>query len=208
MSPQPAAIVLAAGASTRLGQPKQLIRIDGESLLRRTARLAAETACLPIFIVLGYEAGRMIPELAGLHVHPLVNEAWSEGMGSSLRCGAQALSRLNPQPSAALLLVCDQPRLSAAHLHALLARQAETGAAITASGYAGRAGVPAVFAASLFPELLLAQGDRGARDLIRSYAQPLETLPWSDGELDLDLPDDLERVAPVSRTPAPKESAS
>lgn len=204
MSAQPsvAAILLAAGASTRLGQPKQLISIDGETLLRRTARFAAEAGCSPIFVVLGHQADRMREELDGLDAIPLLNRDWPEGMGSSLRCGVRAVLGLSPQPSAVLLLVCDQPRLSAHHLRALLARHASAGASVTASAYARRAGVPAVFAPPLFPDLLHSHGDRGARDLIRSHAHHLQALPWPEGEFDLDLPEDLERAACGGPNPA------
>jgi len=196
-----AAVLLAAGASTRLGQPKQLIHIDGESLLRRTARLALEAGCSPVHIVLGYEADTMRSELANMPVNIVVNQNWIEGMGASLRSGMQALRTAEPQPEGVLVLVCDQPRLTADHLRELLARQADarhtTAAshrAITASSYSGRYGVPAVFSARLFPALLASQGDRGARDLIRAHAAEVQGIPWPPGELDLDSPEDLTAI--------------
>jgi len=205
-----AAVLLAAGASTRLGQPKQLIRLDGESLLHRTARLALEAGCSPIYVVLGFEAERMRPELADLTtnanqaVNIVVNENWNEGMGASIRSGMEALRTSAPQPEAVLLLVCDQPRLTAAHLTALLTRHkaAPSGSsettgshpAITASLYAGRSGVPAVFSSRLFPALLASQGDRGARDLIRAHTAEVQGIPWPPGELDLDRPEDLTTI--------------
>jgi molybdenum cofactor cytidylyltransferase len=193
-----AAVVLAAGASTRLGQPKQLVRIDGESLLHRTARLALEAGSSPVYVVLGFDAERMAGELAGLPVETVLNSAWREGMGSSLRAGMQALLRLEPHPQAVLLLVCDQPRLTAEHLRTLLKRHAAVPAdgkiAITASFYAQRQGVPAVFSGSLFSELSAASGDRGARDLIRAHAAEVEGIPWPAGELDLDRPEDLTTI--------------
>lgn len=186
-----AALILAAGASTRLGQPKQLLRLGGESLLRRTARLAIAARCAPVFVVLGYAAERMRPELDGLSATVIVNEQWTEGMGSSLRCGIAALTQSHPPPHAVLLLVCDQPRLTAEHLQTLLHRHETGSSPITASFYAQRDGVPAVLAASLFPGLLACTGDRGARDLIRSQADTVQRVPWPDGELDLDRPEDL-----------------
>jgi molybdenum cofactor cytidylyltransferase len=193
-----AAVVLAAGASTRLGQPKQLIRVDNESLLRRTARLASEAGCSPVYVVLGFQAETMCTELNGLAVEVLLNQAWHEGMGSSLRAGMQAIRSLDPQPEAFLVLVCDQPRLTADHLRELLARhnsaRAQNKVAITASVYARRAGVPAIFSAKLFPALLASQGDRGARDLIRAHAAEVQGIPWPPGELDLDRPEDLATI--------------
>lgn len=190
-----AAIVLAAGASTRLGHPKQLVRIDGESLLRRTTRLAIESGCSPVLVVLGFDAERMRPELAGLDAFPVIHPSWPEGMGSSLRCGMQALGQFVPPPPSVLILVCDQPQLSLQHLTRLLQTHQTGVAPIAASAYAGRTGVPAVFSASLFPSLLALSGDRGARDLIRRQSAPTHAIPWPDGEVDWDRPEDLSPAA-------------
>ncbi len=193
-----AAIILAAGASTRLGQPKQLIRIGGESLLHRTARIAIEAGCSPVYVVLGFEAESMRAAVADLPLETVFNPVWQEGMGSSLRAGAQQVLQLAPPAQAALLLVCDQPRLTAAHLHELLERHAAAqtmdNIAITASVYAGKTGVPAVFSAALFSELAACSGDRGARDLIRAHAAHVQAIPWPAGELDLDRPEDLSTI--------------
>jgi molybdenum cofactor cytidylyltransferase len=190
-----AAVVLAAGPSTRLGQPKQLVRIDGESLLHRTARLALEVGCSPALVVLGFEAETLRAELHGLNIDLVVNHEWHEGMGASLRSGMEALRDSDPQPHAVLILVCDQPRLTADHLRTLLARhQSARPVAITASVYARRAGVPAIFSAKLFSALLASSGDRGARDLIRAHAAEVQGIPWPAGELDLDLPEDLTTI--------------
>lgn len=190
-----AALVLAAGASARLGQPKQLLRVGGESLLRRTCRLALESGCSPVIAVIGSGAGRMRQELRGLNVSPVANPSWPEGMGSSLRCGMDTLLALDPPPDAVLLLVCDQPRLSREHLRRLLDEHRSSHAPIVASEYAGRAGVPAVFASSFFPQLAASSGDRGARDLIRNAADQARTLPWPDGAADIDRPEDLGELA-------------
>jgi molybdenum cofactor cytidylyltransferase len=187
-----AAVVLAAGASRRLGQPKQLVRVGGETLLRRTARLATEAGCCPVVVTLGFEAERMRTELAGMAVHAVVNPNWQAGMGSSLACGVRAAVTQRPEVDGLLVLVCDQPRLTGYHLRQLLERQTEDTAAITASGYAGRLGVPAVFAASLIPELEQMDGDRGAREVLaRHHAQ---AVPWPEGAFDIDLPEDLSLV--------------
>ncbi|MGA8108198.1 MAG: nucleotidyltransferase family protein [Acidobacteriaceae bacterium] len=189
-----AAVVLAAGASTRLGQAKQLVRVESESLLHRTVRMALEAGCAPAVVVLGFEAERMRAELEGLDAVVAVHPGWAEGMGSSLRCGVEAVCRMEPVPDEVLVLVCDQPRLTAEHLRALLERQGESGAQITASAYASRIGVPAVFARELFGELLRLEGDQGARNLIRNHASEAEGIPWPEGTVDLDIPEDLRGV--------------
>ena len=189
-----AALVLAAGASRRLGEPKQLVQIEGESLLRRTTRIALEAGYAPVFAILGFAAERMRPELDGLGIQVVVNSNWEEGMGSSLRCGLQAVMQEQPTPDAVLVLVCDQVRLNRVHLRTLLQRHAEGNGAITASTFAGRMGVPAVFGAEYFPELLNLQGDRGARELIRAASEQVNAVEWPDGELDLDHPEQLNRL--------------
>lgn len=186
-----AAVVLAAGASTRLGSPKQLIEIEGESLLRRTVRLAVEAGCAPVFAVLGYEAERMRGELNDLDATSVVNRGWAEGMGSSLRCGMEAVCALEPQPAGVLLLVCDQPKLTTEHLRAVIAGLEGQEARIAASQYGGRVGVPAAFGRAFFAELLDVQGDRGAREVLRRHAEVVRAISWPDGELDVDLPEDL-----------------
>ena len=189
-----AAVVLAAGASTRLGQAKQLVRVEGESLLRRTVRMALEAGCSPVVAVLGFEAERMRAELEGLDAVVAMHPGWAKGMGSSLRCGVEAVCRMDPVPDGALVLVCDQPRLTTETLRVLLRRHRAGAAQITASAYAGRMGVPAVFARTLFAELLRLDGDQGARNLILDHAQEAEGIPWPEGTVDLDAPEDLRRI--------------
>lgn len=187
-----AGVLLAAGASRRLGHPKQLVPIDGESLIRRTARVALDAGCAPLVAVLGFEAERMAAELAGLPVTTVVNASWPSGMGASVACGVAAARRARPEMDGLLLLVCDQPRLSANHLRHLLRHHASGFNSVTASEYGGRAGVPAVFGRGLFPDLEKMDGDRGARDLILRHSA--QTVPWPEGAYDIDLPEDLPRI--------------
>ena len=182
-----AAALLAAGESRRLGQPKQLIQLAGESLLRRSARLALEAGCSPVFVVLGFAAERMWPELEGLAVQVLTNPEWAEGMASSLRCGVEAAKVAGGE--GVLLLVCDQPRLSVGHLRMLLDRHHQPGSLLTASRYGDRVGVPAVFSAELFPELLDIKGDRGARQVIERHRDAVQIVDCPDGTLDVDSPE-------------------
>jgi molybdenum cofactor cytidylyltransferase len=192
-----AAVILAAGASTRLGQAKQLVAIEGESLLVRTVRMAREVECEPIVVVTGFEAERMRDALADLPVVIAENADWRSGMGSSLRCGVAALNtldKLNPPDvvvSDVLILVCDQIALSAALLREVLRVHARGERPITASLYARRAGVPAVFPAKYFPELLQVEGDRGARGILERHSGEVALVEFHDGVIDLDTPEQL-----------------
>ncbi|MFZ0759047.1 MAG: nucleotidyltransferase family protein [Candidatus Sulfotelmatobacter sp.] len=198
--PSCAAVILAAGASRRLGQAKQLVEIDGEPLLGRTVRLAAQVGCQPIVVVLGFEAHRMRSALDGFRVIVAVNENWRSGMGSSMRCGVETALEISPPPEDILLMVCDQVRVTADVLRQLLRLHGLAKYPITAARYSGRLGVPAVFSSIFFPDLLDVSGDRGARAILERNAVRVGTVDFLEGELDLDTPDDLERSTAISET--------
>jgi CTP:molybdopterin cytidylyltransferase MocA len=180
-----AAIVLAAGASTRLGEPKQLITIHGETLLARSIRIAQESGVDHVFAVLGANADALRPHA---HIATIVeNPLWQQGMASSIRAGIAAASDYD----AVLLLPCDQPAVTPFHL-ALLMTNGET--KIAASSYAGRTGAPAHFPQRYFPELLALEGDSGARHLLQMHKQDVVEVPLENGELDLDTPESLEAI--------------
>lgn len=188
------AILLAAGSSTRLGYPKQLIKINGETLLHRTARLALEAGCEPVIAVLGAEETTIRPALEDLAVLPATNPEWQEGMGSSLRHGVQRLLQTNPQAKAVLLLVCDQPKLSREHLNRLITTYWANQAPIVASQYENRPGVPAIVSSQFFSELLKSRGDQGARELLRGHPNETGYIDFPEGSSDIDTPQDLETL--------------
>jgi molybdenum cofactor cytidylyltransferase len=189
-----AAIVLAAGGSSRLGQPKQLIQIDGESLLRRTARLAGEAGCSPVFVVLGRDAKALSAEVTDLDATMVVNEEWQSGMASSLRTGLAAALNVNPEQENILVLVCDQPNLDSQVLVNLLNTHSSRQPLITVSRYGETLGVPAVFRKELFSELLKLEGDQGARRILQRHREEAAVIPFPAGEIDLDTPEDLARM--------------
>jgi CTP:molybdopterin cytidylyltransferase MocA len=177
-----AAIILAAGASTRLGQPKQLIQLAGETLIDRAVRTAREANCSPILVVLGAGLPGIITQSRLEGAIKVINSNWREGMATSIVRGVQILNSIAPNTSGAILMTCDQPTVTPEHLQALAAGQP------TASAYANRLGVPAWFPRTSFPSLLELTGDHGARDLLNN-ARAIE-LPG--GELDIDTAVDLE----------------
>lgn len=179
------AVVLAAGSGRRMGGPKALLRIAGETLLERIAKAALAAGCQPVLAVVG----NWEPGLGDLHVQVIVNTEAAEGMASSIRRG---ISALPTGLDAALLLTVDQPAVDAALLQQLQARFAEDPTRPTACAYAGTLGIPAILPARLFPELLALSGDRGAKAIL--LRENAATLPFPGGEADLDTPADLERV--------------
>jgi molybdenum cofactor cytidylyltransferase len=187
-----AGVLLAAGASRRLGRPKQLVQLGGRSLVRRAAEAALGAGCAPLFAVVGAHAAEVLRELAPLAAVPVRNADWQEGIASSIRAGVAAAGAAVPACDGALLLLVDQPRVDADLLRRLLARFEEGGGArVVASAYGGGRGVPAVFPRASFPALAALRGDRGAKPLLEAQrAEVLEVL-FPGGELDLDEPADL-----------------
>ncbi|WOB25171.1 MULTISPECIES: nucleotidyltransferase family protein [Xanthomonas] len=190
MSSDHAALVLAAGAGSRLGRSKQLLMRDGEPLLRRAARIALQTAPRRCVVVLGADADRLADVLHGLDVEVLRHADWSAGMGSSL----SALRR-HVQDDAtlrrSLILGCDQPALEVPHLRALLDEADRATSRCATSGYAGVRGIPAVVTHTAWADVAL-QGDSGLRALFASLdVQTLGCVSAPALALDVDTPADL-----------------
>ncbi|MEM9304667.1 MAG: nucleotidyltransferase family protein [Pseudomonadota bacterium] len=184
---RPWTILLAAGGSTRLGRPKQLVKIDGTPLVRRAcARLGA--ACgSRVICVLGAHADAVREALRGLAVRCIVNGTWEAGMASSVACGVAAV----PKDAASVLVAtCDQYRLEVADFHRLLDVAGQYPDRLVASAYGGVIGVPAVFPRRLFPALRALTGDRGARAVIRDEPDAI-AVPMPGASVDLDTADDL-----------------
>ena len=192
MNTQVAAIVLAAGASRRLGQPKQLLLHGGETFLERAIRLANEAGATPVLAVLGAHRETIRASVCLNRAIPVINDCWEQGIATSIHAGVNSLDAVAPNAKATLILSCDQPRLTAGHLRALIESfAAQPEPSIVASAYAGVLGVPAVFPRLVFPELLALRGDKGARALLVEPPCPLIALPFPGGEVDVDQPADL-----------------
>lgn len=193
---QVAAVILAAGASRRLGQPKQLLLFDGETLLARAVRIASAAGAEPVFAVLGAQSEAIAQALADTPARAVLNPGWQSGLASSVRAGVLAVQQQSPAADGVLVMNCDQPRLDAAHLRALLAAFAQqSGQGIAASSYSGARGVPAIFPRALFGQLQQLTGDKGARALLMQSALPFALVPFAGGELDIDTPGDLAHLA-------------
>jgi molybdenum cofactor cytidylyltransferase len=192
-------IVLAAGGSRRLGTPKQLLQLQGEPLVRRAARAAVEAGLWPAVVVVGHRCDEVRAALAGLPVVTAANPAFAEGMAGSIRLGLARLLECAPAARGVVLLACDQPAVAAPHLLALAAAARREGKPIAASTYAGAMGVPALFAAALFPALCALEGDAGARRLLAGDAARVATVPLTQGELDVDTPEDWARAVELAR---------
>lgn len=180
-----AVVILAAGGSKRLGRPKQLEVLGGETLLGRAVRVAQEAELGTVVVVLGAQAAKVDRECDLGRAWVVVNSRWAEGMGSSVRVGVELVNGF-AEAEGVLLMTCDMPRVTAEHLRELATGRDE----VVASRYAGRNGVPAYFPRRLFPELMLLSGDAGARELLRE-ARAVEL---EGGECDVDTAEGLERA--------------
>ncbi len=178
------AIVLAAGGSTRMGRPKQLLTVDGQPMVRRVAEAVCEAGLGQVVIVVGAHAESVSRALAGLPVDIVRNEAWAEGMSSSVRAGLRAV---RPESQAALLVLADQPRLTPNVIRALVVRYQVTGAHIVAPFYRGQRGNPVLFDRALFAELLQVKGDQGGRLLLARHQEQLERVEIEDPAVLMDI---------------------
>jgi len=192
-----AAILLAAGESARLGQPKQLLPFRGRTLLRHAAEIAVASGCEHVYVVLGAAHERTRLELEGLAVHPVVNAQWREGMGASIGCGVRAAMQATSGLAGVMLLLADQPLVTADHLRQMLAAFRRTPRAIVAAGCDDHASPPAVFDAALFSRLLALDGAHGARRVIA--AMPNDTMTFDLPEAAFDVDTEADRVTLLER---------
>ena len=185
------AVILAAGASTRMGTPKQLLELEGKPLLVRAVDAALASEAWPVVVVVGANAEAIRPLLAR---HPILlaeNAAWAEGMASSLRAGVATLRQFSRALDAALIALCDQPAFSADTIAQLVAAQRATGRSIVAARYGGRQGAPALFLREHFPTLAALTGEEGARALLNDDPARVAAVDLPALALDLDTPEDF-----------------
>ena len=181
-----AVIILAAGRSARLGSPKQLLSYRGKTLLQHTIDTALESQASPILVVLGSGKDAIKKELEQKQVFILENSSWESGMASSISCGITNLQELAPESEAAILMVCDQPFVDAKLLNNLITKHKDTRQSIVASSYANTLGTPALFHQSLFSELLVLEGESGAKSLIKKYSLQTGFVSFDQGSIDID----------------------
>ena len=188
------AIILAAGGSTRFGQPKQLVAFQGESLVRRAVRAAMEAECARIAVVAGESIASIEKELRETSAAVVPNPDWQRGLGTSIRCGLQHLLASISDLDAVLIMACDQPFVESSTVAALIAKQKKTRTPIISSSYADTLGIPALFDRSCFEALLALPDQSGAKALIESRPNDVTQVEFERGALDIDTPADLERL--------------
>ena len=190
-SPRHGAIVLAAGASRRLGQAKALIEIDGETLVHRAARLALASSPSDCIVVCAEDDQRIAAAVADLACRVMPCADASRGMSISLQHGLRSLAA---ECAAGLIVLTDQPTLGSAHLCALRDAWRERPDGAAASGYADTMGVPAILPRTWFDALMSMQNDQGARDLLRARSDEVRVIAAPHLAFDIDTQADLARL--------------
>lgn len=191
-------IILAAGSSSRLGQPKQLLKYKDKTLLRHAVETAvASRRGGPILVVTGALHDELFKEFSDLPVSLVHNINWQQGMATSIHTGLRALVRTAPDTTGALIMLCDQPLITTEHLNNLLdifAHHKYRG--MVATAYASTVGAPAIFCRDMFEELYLLKGDKGARQIFDTSEQKLTTVPFKPAAIDVDTMEDYEGLMP------------
>ncbi len=188
-----AILLLAAGSSSRLGHPKQLIKFKDTTLLEKMINVAVNSNCQPIAVVLGAYFNEIKNNIKNKNVHILENKNWELGMGSTIACGMSYLIKNYADIDAVILLVCDQPYLDEKLLNEIIIKLQESEKKIIASKYGKTIGVPALFSKNIFPELLNLSSQQGAKNIIQKHIQDVVTVNFYRGEFDIDNIMDLKK---------------
>lgn len=189
-----AAVIVAAGKSARLGQPKQLLTVDGKTLIVRTVEATLSAGACPVVVVLGAYEDRIRNALTDLPVVIVSNPHWATGMGSSIGIGIAYVAALTPPPDAVLIAVCDQPHFRPEVITALRVAY-RTPSSIVAARYAGRFGVPVIFGSDYFEKLKALHGDQGARQLLDDNATHVIGAECPELATDLDTWEDYQKLS-------------
>ncbi len=189
--PNIATLFLAAGASRRMGQSKQLLKIkDNQTLIEHSILAAKKSTSQYITVVLGANALRiqkvLSRQITGINM--VINKNWEKGMGSTLSVGLQHLLEQAPNLDAIIISVSDQPYLSTTIFDQLIEQYTLTQKPIICADYGHKLGVPALLDKQFFPKLLALQADEGARGIIRSNRTLVASIPFPKGAIDLDTP--------------------
>ncbi len=193
------AVILAAGSSSRLGHPKQLVKNKGKSLLQHTIDCIDKFEFNPSIVVLGANRNEILADINRHSSSVFINSDWSEGIASSIRFGLKKSLELNPSMKQILYLLSDQPYISSDVIQNIIDRHSTGSQIITASTYNNNIGVPAIFDESLFPKLLTLKGDTGAKKIMMQHRNNVQTFPFDDGAFDVDTEDDVEKLSTINQ---------
>ena len=184
-------IVLAAGSSRRMNEPKQLLSFQGKTLLRRAVETAVASICEPVVVVLGANFEKVRAEIEDLPVEIVFNEDWQDGLSSSLKSGIANLLKFAPDSAAVVVALADQPFIEAKHINLFADKFDQSKKLVIAARYTGTVGVPALFAREILADFDHLSGDKGAKPIIEKHRSSLLTIDLPEAAFDIDTPFDL-----------------
>jgi molybdenum cofactor cytidylyltransferase len=197
-------VVLAAGASRRMGKPKQLLQFRGRTLLRRVVEEAMASSLSRVLVVVGAHAPVAEAALTGLPVGIVENVDWAQGQGSSVATGLRALRERAPDTAGVVFLLSDQPLVTASSIDLLITTHRTTGSLIVASRRGERLEAPALFSFAFFDELAALRDDVGARDILTRNESRTLGIELPGAEFDVDTPEDYQRLIDLDLEQAPR----
>jgi molybdenum cofactor cytidylyltransferase len=187
-------IILAAGNSSRLGEPKQLLSYQSNSLIRNVVEQSQKIPQAIAMVVTGASADLIETELVGQHIFIRYNPAWSTGMASSIKTGVSEFLLLHPSLDALLITVCDQPFLRSEIMRSLIEEYNSTSKNIIASAYNNTLGTPVLFSKKYFTALQQLQGQEGAKKIIITHPEDVSSINFPSGEIDIDTKEDYNKL--------------
>ena len=187
-------IILAAGNSSRLGEPKQLLKYQNKSLIQHVVESAIKAINLPVIVVTGSGHNQIMNELNYLPVHFVQNNDWQEGMGSSIRVGVSQLLQISPTVQSVILAVSDQPFVTSQLFLDLIEKVKVSSESIIACSYDNAIGTPVLFQKKHFGSLLALNGSEGAKKLLKQFKEDVVSIPFSLGGIDIDTQEDYQKL--------------
>ena len=187
-------IILAAGSSSRMGQPKQQLIYQEQTLLQRAIQVTVNIADHKTIVVLGAHHEKLLTDVDSKIADIVINAEWEKGMGSSVKTGVATLLELYPQIDSALLMLCDQPFVTTELLQQLIAKGNDDEKAIVACSYQNTTGVPVLFGKFWFDQLLALQGQEGAKNILTKYKEQVTQVSFAQGAIDIDTPADYQKL--------------
>lgn len=190
-------IILAAGASTRLGRSKQTLPYKDSTLLNHTIEVALNSALGPVLVVVGANQEEILPHIQKEQVEIIVNTEYAEGIASSIRAGIGFVQEHLKQCNDVILMVCDQPHVDQQLLKSLVNVKAATGKPLAACVYKETVGVPALFDKQFFSHLLSLNGEEGGKKILMQNIDSIATVPFPLGEVDIDTDADADALGTI-----------
>lgn len=184
-------IILAAGAASRMSAPKQLLKFQGKTLLRRAVETAVESIYQPVVVVLGANFEKTRAEIEDLPVGIIFNKEWQSGLSSSIKIGLESLLELSNDAEAVVIALADQPFITSTHLNLLADEFYRSNKLVIAAEYNETVGVPALFAREIFADFDELSGDKGAKPIIEKNSNSLSTIGLPEATFDIDTPQDF-----------------